>query len=196
MAEGTVISVRTEKTTKHYGRYYNFSADRITEYATIEYKPAGSYFEERFAINAGNRFFHEGDQLPVMYRMEEHDIVEYLAKQDWITGAWLDAWKDYNTPLLIAAMMIIAGIGYLYLIKVMNPRFKNSWIVISIAGMLSGVFLVMFHLKILTEGREITDEPFVGFFVGILLTFFSFILMSKMREISRRKENRQQDNSE
>ena len=187
MAEGTVISVKTVKINRTYGRYYHFKmAD--SEYATIEYKPAEHYYKERFEINAGNRFFHKGDQLPVMYRMVEYDIVEYPAKQDWITGAWLDAGKDYNTPLMIAVMFVIAGIGYLYLIGVLKPKFKNSWIVISIAGMLSGVMLAVYNYKILSEGSEISDEPIVGFFIGILLAFFSFVFMNKMRGISRWKE--------
>lgn len=186
MAEGTVISVKTEKTNATYGRYYHFKmAD--SEYVTIEFKPAGRYYAERFELNAGNRFFHKGDQLTIMYRMEEHYIAEYPAKQDWITGAWLDAGKDYNTPLMIAVMLIIAGIGYLYLIGVMKPKFKNSWIVISIAGILSGVILVMYNYKILSEGSEISDEPLIGLFIGILLAFFSFVFMNKMRGISRRR---------
>lgn len=189
--EGTVISIRSEKTTISTGGYYagryHVHEEGISRYATIEYKTDDRYYETRFSIKFDHRFFHTGDILQIMYKSENGNIVEYLAKRDWITGAWLDARKDYNTPLIISIVIIIAGIGYLYLINVLKPRFKNSWIVISIAGMLSGVIISFLCSKICREGSEMADEAFTGLIVGMNLVLFSFFFMIKMREISRRR---------
>lgn len=184
MTEGTVIHARTEKTT-FYGGRLNQTFDIYSTYVTIEFKPAGRYYAEHFPLSTGNMLFGKGDHLPVMYKMEKTNIIVYPAKRDWITGAWLDARKDYNTPLLIAAMTIIAGIRYLYLIKVLKPRFKNSWIVTSIAGMLSGVILTVIHLKIFIDNSEMTYEPYIGSLIGVFLIYFSFTYMIKMHKKSR-----------
>lgn len=78
-----------------------------------------------------------------------------------------------------------------YMMGVLKLHFKNSWKVISIGGMLFGVILTVFCDKILLEGGEMADEAFTGYVVGIMLTFFLFIFMIKIREITRQKEKPQ-----
>ena len=188
--EGTVISIRSEKGTITTGGYYagryHFYEEGVSRYATIEYYPGDRYYGERFEVKFDHRFFHKGDTLQVMYKLEGRSIKDnYLAKCDWITGAWLDAEKDYNTPMIISIVIIFAGIGWLYLINVLKPLFKNSWKVISIIGMLFGILLVKACSKICMEGSEMADEAFTCLIIGINLILFSFIFMIKMREISR-----------
>ena len=192
--EGTVVSLRSEKKTisqkGYYAGRYHFYEEGTSRYATIEFETDDSDHGEHFEVEFGNRYFREGDTIPVMYKSEGRSVSEYPAKRDWITGAWLDARKDYNTPLIIASLIILAGVGYLYLIGVLKPRFKNSRKVITAAGMLSGVILIVLCRNIYVAGGEMADEGFTGFIVGIMLALFSLALAIKMCDIRRKAKDK------
>lgn len=187
---GVVVSVRSETTPIFYGRYYHFYSEQTSRYTTIEYKVPDSYDVEWFEVEFEWRYLAKGDTIPVMYKPEGYDYVQYPARRDWITGAWLDARKDYNTPLIIGIIMIAPGIGYMYVIGAMKPRFRNSWIVISVAGLLIGGIATYCYGRLIIEGGEMAEEAFHGEIIGLFLTLFSFLFMIKMHQLTKLKEKK------
>lgn len=75
----------------------------------IEYQPQGylttEYITESYSFN----LFSKGDAVPVLYRKDAvYDA--YVAKKDWVTGAYLPVSKSYNVPLIIAFVLFVIGI--------------------------------------------------------------------------------------
>ena len=177
IVEGMVISITSETATietggYYAGRYHTHQNGKVY-YAEIEYRPHDSYWDKHFSVKCGMRNYDIGDTVTVMYNPDNKYHEEYLVKKDWITGEWLDLEKDYNSPLIIAGMLLFAGIAYLYLIGVMKTHFKYSWMVLSISVLVFGLILAAFCYKLMDEGGEMADEALTGFFAGIVLALFS-----------------------
>ena len=189
--EGVVTGIRSETATLntggYYGRQYHFYEKGDVYHAKISFKYIDGSQTESFDVRFENRVFHKDDTVPVMYNTE-YSKKPYLAKRDWITGAWLNAGKDYNTPLIIALMLILFGIYYLFLTGLLKARFKYSGIVLSLSGILIGISLSTFCIKVYQAGGEMADEALTGFFAGILLTFFSAVYFLKKHKIRRDDE--------
>ena len=177
IVEGMVTSITSETATIETGGYYagryHTHQNGIVYYAEIEYRPHDSYWDEHFRVKCGMRNYDIGDTVTVMYDPDNKYHEGYLVKKDWITGEWLDLEKDYNSPLIIAGMLLFAGIAYLYLIGAMKAHFKNSRMVLSISVLVFGLILAAFCYKLMDEGGEMADEALTGFFAGIVLALFS-----------------------
>lgn len=191
ISEGKVVSITSETATLEQGGYYagryHVHKNGKVYYAEIEYRPRDSYWDKHFRVKCELRHFDMGDPVTVMYDPDNIYDESYLAKKDWITGAWLVAEKDYNTPLMIAAVIVAAGIAYLYLIGVKKLRFKNSWMVISSAVLVSGAVLMVWCFMKLTEGGEMADEAFTGLIIGIALVLLSSVFVAKIPGKLRKK---------
>ena len=200
IAEGMVTLITSETATIETGGYYagRYHTHQNGEvyYAEIEYRPHNSCWDKHFRVKCGIRNYDIGDTVTVMYNPDNIYDERYLVKKDWITGKWLDLEKDYNSPLIIAVMFLLAGIAYLYLIGVMKAHFKNSWMVFSISVLVFGLILVAFCNKLMNEGGEMADEALTGFFAGIILVLFSSVFIAKKLGGLRKKEATKTDESE
>lgn len=200
IAEGMVTLITSETATIETGGYYagRYHTHQNGEvyYAEIEYRPHNSCWDKHFRVKCGIRNYDIGDTVTVMYNPDNIYDERYLAKKDWITGKWLDLEKDYNSPLIIAVMFLLAGIAYLYLIGVMKAHFKNSWMMFSISVLVFGLILVAFCNKLMNEGGEMADEALTGFFAGIILVLFSSVFIAKKLGGLRKKEATKTDESE
>ena len=177
IVEGMVTSITSETATietggYYAGRYHTHQNGKVY-YAEREYRPHDSYWDKHFEVKCGMRNYDIGDTVTVMYDPDNKYHEGYLVKKDWITGEWLDLEKDYNSPLIIAVMLLFAGIAYLYLIGVMKTHFKYSWMVLSISVLVFGLILAAFCYKLMDEGGGMADEALTGFFAGIVLALFS-----------------------
>ena len=199
IVDGMVTSITSETATietggYYAGRYHTHQNGKVY-YAEIEYRPHDSYWDKHFRVKCGIRNYAIGDTVTVMYNPDNIYDERYLAKKDWITGKWLDLEKNYNSPLIIAVMFLLAGIAYLYLIGVNKAHFKNSWMVFSISVLVFGMILVAFCNKLMNEGGEIADEALMGFFAGIILVLFSSVFIAKKLRGIRKKEATKPDES-
>lgn len=195
IVEGMVTSITSETATIETGRYH-IHENRKVYYAEIEYRPHDIYWDKHFSVKCGMRNYDIGDTVTVMYNPDNKYHEGYLVKKDWITGEWLDLEKDYNSPLIIAVMLLFAGIAYLYLIGAMKAHFKDSWMVLSISVLVFGLILAAFCYKLMDEGGEMADEALTGFFAGIILALFSSVFIAKKLGGLRKKEATKLDESE
>ena len=191
--DGTVSSITSETATLETGGYYagRYHTHQNGEvyYAEIEYRPLDSNRYKHFRVKCGIRDYDIGDTLIVMYDPDNLYDERYLAKRDWITGEWLDLEKNYDSPLIIAGMVLTAGIVYLYLIGAAKPIFKNSWMVFAVAMLVFGLILAAFCFKIMDEGSVMADEALTGFIAGIILVLFSSVFVAKIPGRLRKKED-------
>lgn len=58
--------------------------------------------------NSSFDMFSTGDHVPVLYR-KDNFFEAYIAKKDWMTGAYLPASKSYNIPLVISIVLMVVG---------------------------------------------------------------------------------------
>ena len=200
IVEGMVTSITSETATIEIGGYraghYHTHRNGKVYYAEIEYRPHDIYWDEHFRVKCGMRNYDIGDTVTVMYNPDNIYDERYLVKKDWITGEWLDLEKDYNSPLIIAGMLLFAGIAYLYLIGAMKAHFKDSGMVLSISVLVFGLILAAFCYKLMDEGGEMADEALTGFFAGIVLDLFSSVFIAKKLGGLRKKEAMKPDESE
>lgn len=99
---GTVTSVYGNSEWNAGKRSYSYEVG-------VEYQPRGylvpsEYITETYYFN----MFSKGDAVPVLYR---RDAVykAYVAKKDWMTGAYLPMSNDYNVPLIISIVLFVIG---------------------------------------------------------------------------------------
>lgn len=52
--------------------------------------------------------FSKGDTVPILYR-KDNVFEAYIAKKDWMTGAYLPASKWYNMPFVISVVLFVMG---------------------------------------------------------------------------------------
>ena len=99
---GTVTKTQT---TEHWiGRNRGFDY-RVW----IDYQPLG--YLDTYGVSESYSFgmFSKGDTVLVLYRKDA--VYEaYIAKKDWMTGAYLPVSKKYNVPLIIAAVLFVIGL--------------------------------------------------------------------------------------
>ena len=107
----------------------------------------------RIKDGIANRAYETVDTLIVMYDPDNLYDERYLAKRDWISGEWLDLEKNYDSPLIIAGIVLTAGIVYLYLIGAAKPIFKNSWMVFS------SVFVAKIPGRLRKKEETESNEP-------------------------------------
>ncbi len=193
IAEGKVTSITSETATIENGGYYagrlHTHQNGLVYYAEIEYTPHDSNRNKHFRVKCGIGSYDTGDTVTVMYNPDTICDERYLAERDWVTGKWLDQEKDYNSPLIIAVVVLIAGILYLYLIGVKTSHFKNSMLISSVVVLVFGLMLVAFCFKLMNEGSMMADEALTGFFSGIILVLFSSVFIAKMPGRLRKTES-------
>lgn len=75
----------------------------------VDYQPKGESWTACVSESYSSSMFKEGQAVPVLYRGKPiYD--EYIAKKDWMTGAYLRAEKWYNVPFVIAVVLFILGV--------------------------------------------------------------------------------------
>lgn len=74
----------------------------------IVYRPWGDLLKYSVSESYSFNMFSKGDTVPVLYRKDA--VYEaYVAKKDWMTGAYLPVSKSYNMPLIIAGILFVIG---------------------------------------------------------------------------------------
>jgi len=62
------------------------------------------YISEDYSFD----MFSTGDNVSVLYRKDDF-FEAYIAKKDWMTGAYLPVSKSYNIPLAISIVLMVVG---------------------------------------------------------------------------------------
>lgn len=103
---GTVTNViegmRASTSRKHSGDipYYN---------VWVGYSPFVDLdFEIEIDFESTFNKWEVGDKVTVMHRIDSGDVA-YVAKKDWLTGKYLPIEKNYDIPLIIAAVLTVLG---------------------------------------------------------------------------------------
>ena len=95
---------------KEWVRAGNRSFESLTYIVWIEYPIEGYNYLEEISERYSFDMFSEGDKVPVLY-CKDATSKAYVARKDWMTGAYLPVDKYYNVPVIIAAILL--GIGFL-----------------------------------------------------------------------------------
>lgn len=78
----------------------------------INFQPVGWTHEDGIVENYVDDIWSVGDTVAVLYPKDAlYDA--YAAKKDWLTGGYLPARKDYDLPLIIAAILFVVGVVFM-----------------------------------------------------------------------------------
>lgn len=113
-------TVTMKQTTEEWVRAGNRSFKSPTYIVWIEYPIKGYNSSEKISERYSFDMFSKGDKVPVLYRKDAASKA-YVAKKDWMTGAYLPVDKYYNVPLIIAAILLIIG----FLLYTNSPLLKR-----------------------------------------------------------------------
>ena len=102
---GTVIKTQT---TEEWVRAGNRSREMPRYHVWIAYPIQGYEYPETIFETYYSDIFSEGDTVPVLYQ-KDAVYKAYVAKKDWMTGAYLPVGKWYNVPLIIAIILFVTG---------------------------------------------------------------------------------------
>lgn len=98
---GIVTSV-SERSEWHAGkRSYSYRV-------YVDYETRGWWGTLSTSESSSFNKFSKGDTMPVLYR-KDNVFEVYIAKKDWMTGAYLPVNKWYNVPLVISVVLFIVG---------------------------------------------------------------------------------------
>lgn len=75
----------------------------------IRFRPAGWLSEEVIVDDYNDNIFSVGDTVSVLYP-KAAIWKAYVAKKDWLTGAYLPVSKDYNLPLILSIILFVVGL--------------------------------------------------------------------------------------
>lgn len=100
--DGVVSSIVTRRT--YYARKYRYETT-----VSVRYSPEGTGLNEFVSYSGSVSYFiKEGDVCRVYYD-DLKPWEAYAAEKDWLTGGYVHAGREYNIPLVIAAVIIIFG---------------------------------------------------------------------------------------
>lgn len=74
----------------------------------VDYQPQGHPLTEVITESYSFDLFSKGDTVPVLYQ-KDAVYKAYVAKKDWMTGAYLPVSKNYNIPLIISVILFVIG---------------------------------------------------------------------------------------
>lgn len=101
-------TVTMTQVTKEWVRAGNRSREMPRYHVWINYPIQGYEYSEILTETYSFDMFSKGDTVPVLYR-KDAVYKAYVAKKDWMTGAYLPVSKSYNLPLIIAVVLFIIG---------------------------------------------------------------------------------------
>lgn len=101
-------TVAMKQTTEEWVRAGNRSFESPSYIVWIEYPIKGYNSVEEISERYSFDMFSKGDEVPVLYRKGATSKA-YVAKKDWMTGAYLPINKNYNAPFVIAIFLLIIG---------------------------------------------------------------------------------------
>ena len=100
--DGVVSSIDTRRT--YYARKYRYKTT-----VSVRYSPEGTGLNEFVSYSGSVSYFiKEGDVCRVYYD-DLKPWEAYAAEKDWLTGGYVHAGREYNIPLVIAAVIFIFG---------------------------------------------------------------------------------------
>ncbi|MBQ8117575.1 MAG: hypothetical protein IJ147_05900 [Lachnospiraceae bacterium] len=106
---GTVTKTQTTEQWTHAGGR-SFEVPTYHVWVKYQIPVRTTTMTETLTENHTRRMFSKGDEVLVLYDKNAY-YNAYIAKKDWMTGAYLPAGKNYNAPLI--ASLILGGIGFL-----------------------------------------------------------------------------------
>lgn len=98
---GTVTDTYSTSSWNAGKRSYNY-------HVRVDYQPQGWAGTTVISESHSSSMFYEGQTVPVLYR-ENATYDEYIAKKDWMTGAYLPAENWYNVPFVIGIVLFVLG---------------------------------------------------------------------------------------
>lgn len=98
---GTVTDTYSTSSWNAGKRSYNY-------HVMVDYQPKGWAGTSSVSESHSFDMFYEGQTVPVLYR-ENATYDEYIAKKDWMTGAYLPAENWYNVPFVIGIVLFVLG---------------------------------------------------------------------------------------
>lgn len=102
---GTVTKVQTLSKWTRAGRH----STKLSSYCVwVDYQPQGYPIRQTITESYSNRLFSVGETMPVLYHRGKV-YKAYVAKKDWITGAYLPLSKNYNAPFIISVVLFVIG---------------------------------------------------------------------------------------
>ena len=106
--QGTVTKVATEN--EGLVRAGNRMVQSYSYGVWVEYPLQGiDYPQTLYENHQISQNYSKGDVVTVLYH-KYATYKAYIAKKDWMTGAYLPASKWYNVPFVIAIVLFIAGL--------------------------------------------------------------------------------------
>lgn len=102
---GTVSKIQ-EST--EWARAGNRTVNSSTYTVWVHFQPKGWLSEDIITEDFSEDMFSVGDTVSVLYP-EDTLYKAYVAKKDWMTGAYLPISKWYNIPLIISIILFVTG---------------------------------------------------------------------------------------
>ena len=103
---GTVSMIQE---TSELVRAGNRTVNSYTYTVWIRFQPEGWLSEDIVVEDHLFDIFSEGDTVTVLYPADAI-YKAYSAREDWMTGAYLPVSKNYDIPMIIAAVLFALGI--------------------------------------------------------------------------------------
>lgn len=90
----------------------------------VNYQPQGYPLSQTITETYSDRLFSEGEAVPVLYRRGKV-YKAYVAKKDWLTGAYLPVSKNYDVLLILSILLFDIGVVLCMNIKYWSPTGGN-----------------------------------------------------------------------
>lgn len=87
---------------------WNAGKRSYTYHVQVEYQRKGWAGTSSVSEVHSSYALSEGDEVPVLYKKNSLSK-DYIAKKDWLTGAYLPARKWYNVPFVIGVVLFVLG---------------------------------------------------------------------------------------